>query len=66
MIGCFPDPYPDELVYSLLARYYAKSGYQGDFPGGQPPAEAAADALVLAAAPPPAFTAPEKEEAFVP
>lgn len=29
MIGYFPDPYPDELVYSLLARYYAQSGYLG-------------------------------------
>ena len=29
MIGYFPDPYPDELVYSLLARYCAKSGYLG-------------------------------------
>ncbi len=27
MIAFFPSPYPDELVYSLLARYYAKSGY---------------------------------------
>ena len=29
MIGYFPEPYPDELVYSLLARYCAKSGYLG-------------------------------------
>ncbi len=29
MIGLFPDPYPDELVYSMLARYYMKSGYPG-------------------------------------
>lgn len=27
MIGYFPDFYPDELVYSLLSRYYAKTGY---------------------------------------
>lgn len=27
MIGCFPDFYPDELVYSLLARYYDHTGY---------------------------------------
>ena len=24
---CFPSPYPDELLYSLLARYYVKTGY---------------------------------------
>ena len=29
MIGFFPEPYPDELVYSWLARYYAHSGYMG-------------------------------------
>ena len=29
MIGFFPEPYPDELVYSWLARYYAHSGYIG-------------------------------------
>ena len=29
MIGYFPDPYPDELVYSQLARYCVKSGYLG-------------------------------------
>lgn len=27
MIVFFPDFYPDELLYSLLARYYARSGY---------------------------------------
>ena len=27
MIGFFPQIYPDELVYSWLARYYARSGY---------------------------------------
>lgn len=27
MISFFPDFYPDELVYSLLSRYYSKSGY---------------------------------------
>lgn len=27
MIGCFLDFYPDELVYSLLARYYDHAGY---------------------------------------
>ena len=27
MISFFPDIYPDELLYSQLARYYAKSGY---------------------------------------
>lgn len=27
MIGFFPDPYPDELVYSMLARYYDHAGY---------------------------------------
>ncbi|MDO5399212.1 MAG: TniQ family protein [bacterium] len=27
MIGCFPSIYPDELLYSLLARYYVRSGY---------------------------------------
>lgn len=27
MIGYFPSPYPDELLYSLLSRYYIKSGY---------------------------------------
>lgn len=27
MIAFFPEIYPDELVYSLLARYYVKTGY---------------------------------------
>lgn len=27
MIALFPSFYPDELVYSLLARYYQRSGY---------------------------------------
>ncbi len=27
MIACFPSPYPDELIYSTFARYYARSGY---------------------------------------
>lgn len=27
MIGYFPSPYPDEPIYSLLSRYYVKSGY---------------------------------------
>lgn len=27
MIACFPEIYPDELLYSQLARYYAQSGY---------------------------------------
>lgn len=27
MIGHFPEIYPDELIYSLLARFYVKSGY---------------------------------------
>ena len=27
MISFFPDFYPDELVYSLLSRYYVKTGY---------------------------------------
>ena len=26
-IACFPELYPDELVYSVLARYYVHSGY---------------------------------------
>ena len=29
MIGYFPDFYPDELLYSVLARYHAGSGYLG-------------------------------------
>lgn len=28
MIGCFPDPYPDELFYSLCARYAERVHYQ--------------------------------------
>ena len=27
MIAFFPEIYPDELLYSQLARYHAKSGY---------------------------------------
>lgn len=27
MIAFFPEIYPDELLYSQLARYYVKSGY---------------------------------------
>ena len=27
MLGFFPEPYPDELLYSVLARYYVRSGY---------------------------------------
>lgn len=27
MIGFFPELYPDELVYSVLARYYVRTGY---------------------------------------
>ena len=27
MISYFPAAYPDELLYSQLARYYTKSGY---------------------------------------
>lgn len=27
MIAFFPEPYPDELLYSLFARYYVRSGY---------------------------------------
>lgn len=29
MIAYFPTLYPDELIYSLFARYFAKSGYMG-------------------------------------
>ena len=29
MIGYFPAPYPDELMYSWLARYAVKAGYPG-------------------------------------
>jgi Tn7-like transposition protein D/TniQ len=28
MIGFFPDPYPDELFYSICARYSRRAGYQ--------------------------------------
>ena len=28
MIGVFPEPYPDELLYSVFARYYVRSGYR--------------------------------------
>lgn len=27
MIRFFPEPYPDELLYSLFSRYYVRSGY---------------------------------------
>ncbi|HEY9697872.1 MAG TPA: TnsD family transposase [Trichocoleus sp.] len=27
MIGCFPDPYPDELLYSVCARFHARVQY---------------------------------------
>lgn len=27
MLGFFPEPYPDELLYSVFARYYVRSGY---------------------------------------
>jgi len=27
MLGLFPHPYPDELLYSVFARYYVRSGY---------------------------------------
>ena len=26
MLGFFPTPYPDELLYSLIARYHLRSG----------------------------------------
>ena len=29
MIAVFPTIYPDELLYSQLARFYARSGYPG-------------------------------------
>jgi hypothetical protein len=29
MIGFFPEPYPDELCYSLCARYRRRAGYRG-------------------------------------
>lgn len=28
MIGFFPDPYPDELLYSICARYHYRVGYR--------------------------------------
>jgi len=28
MIGVFPEPYPDELLYSVFSRYYVRSGYR--------------------------------------
>ncbi len=28
MIGFFPDPYPDELLYSICARYHHRAGYR--------------------------------------
>jgi hypothetical protein len=27
MIGCFPDPYPDELLYSVCARFHKRVQY---------------------------------------
>ena len=27
MLGIFPEPYKDELIYSVMARYYVRSGY---------------------------------------
>ncbi len=30
MIGCFPDPYPDELLYSVCARYQERMVYSKD------------------------------------
>ena len=27
MIGFMPEPYPDELLYSVLSRYHSQSGY---------------------------------------
>ena len=27
MIGFFPDPYPDELLYSVLARFQSRVQY---------------------------------------
>lgn len=27
MIGCFPDPYPDELLYSVCARFHERVQY---------------------------------------
>ena len=31
MIGVFPEPYPDELLYSVFARYYVRAGYRNYF-----------------------------------
>ena len=28
MLGLFPKPYPDELLYSVFSRYYVRSGYR--------------------------------------
>jgi hypothetical protein len=28
MLTCFPTPYPDEWWYSVLCRYYVRSGWQ--------------------------------------
>ena len=30
MLGCFPDPYPDELFYSVCARYKERMLYLTD------------------------------------
>ena len=30
MIGVFPEPYPDELLYSVFSRYYVRSGYRNN------------------------------------
>lgn len=30
MIGFFPDPYPDELLYSVCARYHQRAGYRAN------------------------------------
>jgi hypothetical protein len=27
MLGCFPAPYPDELLYSLCARFHGRMQY---------------------------------------
>ena len=37
MISFFPDIYPDELIYSTLARYYIKSGYTAYIFAALPP-----------------------------
>jgi hypothetical protein len=31
MIGCFPDPYPDELLYSIVARYQQRTRFSTNF-----------------------------------